>query len=478
LAYERYQRTRDWNGLEGDSVFARRFQEHRRDLPEPDRLLAEAESDTGGIRRSIASHRRVVERFPDFWWGVFSYADQLDHWGPLVGYDVSERKRWLEQTLELNPRFLPGWEHVIWVSAEDGDTVRIARAVAALERLNAGPELRQGYGYDIMPMYRLILEAWRRKGRPAPALLDTVAKELATRSSLVSGEGRSGLLTLCGLPALEIEIDRRVPALDPDSQTLIWSRRSLAHAWAARGAWDSALTAAVGNARAAGTAADSRVALRLAITGAWVGAVSWDEVKRIRESIPAFAHPASPGERTEIAWLDGVAAVGRNDRAALNQALIAVRDTADPDADRLAGSLELLGRAKAGGRGTADSLALLAEDGADRPWDFSTDHPLFGALLNLEAGRLLLEHGDTTRAIRLLVWPAAAIWSHVARLSWALAGLANLERGRVAEAQGHREEALHLYNEFLRRYDMPVAAHRHLVTEAEGAVRRLEGRRE
>jgi hypothetical protein len=218
--------------------------------------------------------------------------------------------------------------------------------------------------------------------------------------------------------------------------------------------------------------------LRLAITGAWVDAISWDEVKRIRETIPALAHPTSGGERTEIAWLDGVAAVGRNDRAALHQALIAVRDTADPDADRLAVSLELLGRVREGGRGTADSLALLAEDGADRPWDFSTYHPLFGALLNLEAGRLLLQHGDTTRATRLLVWPAAAIWSHVARLGGALAGLANLERGRVAEAQGQREEALHRYREFLRRYDLPVAAHRHLVAEAEGAVRRLEGRKE
>jgi tetratricopeptide (TPR) repeat protein len=419
-----------------------------------------------------------VDRFPDFWWGVFSYADQLVHVGPLVGYDVSERKRWLERTLELNPRFLPGWEHLIYVSAEDGDTVRVAHAVAALERLDAGPELRQGWGYDIMPEYRLLLEGWRRRGQFAAALLDTVAKELTTPNSLVSGDQRSGHMLVFGLPALEIEIDRRVPAFDPDSQTLIWSRRSLAHAWAARGAWDSALTAAVGNARAAESAADSRVALRLATMGAWVGAVSWDQVRLIREAIPALAHPASAGERTEIAWLDGIAAVGREDRSALSRSIVAVRDTADPNADRLATSLELLGREKGGDRGVADSLALLAEDRADHERGSDTYHPMLGPLLNLEAGHLLLQRGDTTRAIRLLLWPAASIWAHAARLDWTLAGLANLERGRVAEAQGHREEALHLYHEFLRRYDMPVAAHRHLVTEAEAAVRRLEGRKE
>jgi tetratricopeptide (TPR) repeat protein len=442
-------------------------------------MLAEAEADTGGVRSEIASRRRVVDRFPDFWWGVFRYADWLLHFGSLVGHDPAESKRWLERTLELNPRLLPGWEHFLWVAAADGDTVQVARALAALQRLNAGPDLREGWGFDIMPFYRLILEAWRQKGRPAASQLDTVAKELATPSPLVQAHYSSGDMLQYGWPAVEIELDRRLPAFEPDSERLIWSRRSLAHAWAARGAWDSALTAAVENAHAAGTAADSRVALRLAITGAWVGAVPWDEVKRIREGISALTRRASAGERTDIAWLDGVAAVGREDRAALNQAVIAVRDPADPNADRLAASLELLGRIKEGGRAVADSLASFAEDRADRPRGSNDYHPLLGALLNLEAGRLLLQHGDTTRATRLLLWPAnVENLPHAQRLSWMLAGLVHVERGRVAEAQGQREQALHHYREFLRRYDMPVAAHRHLVTEAEEAVRRLEGRKE
>ena len=84
--------------------------------------------------------------------------------------------------------------------------------------------------------------------------------------------------------------------------------------------------------------------------------------------------------------------------------------------------------------------------------------------------------GDTVRATRLLVWPAnVENIPHAMRLGWMLAGLVHLERGRVAEAQGQRKGALHHYREFLRRYDMPVVAHRHLVTEAQAAVRRLEG---
>ena len=88
---------------------------------------------TLGTRSHIAARCRVAERFPDFWWGGFSCADWLVHFGTLVGYDPSESRRWLERTLELNPRFLPGWDTSIWVTAAEADTVRVARAVAALD---------------------------------------------------------------------------------------------------------------------------------------------------------------------------------------------------------------------------------------------------------------------------------------------------------------------------------------------------------
>ena len=57
-----------------------------------------------------------------------------------------------------------------------------------------------------------------------------------------------------------------------------------------------------------------------------------------------------------------------------------------------------------------------------------------------------------------------------------LAGLAYLERARLLEALGQRELALAAYEQFLRRYDMPLPAHRHLVEGARAAVARLERR--
>ena len=44
--------------------------------------------------------------------------------------------------------------------------------------------------------------------------------------------------------------------------------------------------------------------------------------------------------------------------------------------------------------------------------------------------------------------------------------------------KGRVELARDYYEQFLRRYDMPVEAHRHLVEEASAALARLSGLRE
>jgi hypothetical protein len=49
-----------------------------------------------------------------------------------------------------------------------------------------------------------------------------------------------------------------------------------------------------------------------------------------------------------------------------------------------------------------------------------------------------------------------------------------LLRAQIAQAEGRREEALEYYRLFLRRYDMPVPAHRDLVERARAARAALE----
>ncbi len=56
-----------------------------------------------------------------------------------------------------------------------------------------------------------------------------------------------------------------------------------------------------------------------------------------------------------------------------------------------------------------------------------------------------------------------------------MTGLAYLELARIEEAGGSAPVARDYYEQFLRRYDMPVEAHQEMVEEAKAAYERLGG---
>jgi hypothetical protein len=55
----------------------------------------------------------------------------------------------------------------------------------------------------------------------------------------------------------------------------------------------------------------------------------------------------------------------------------------------------------------------------------------------------------------------------------AVSPLAYLMRARIEEAHGDIRTSMDHYKQFLRRYDAPMPAQRHLVEEARAAVTRL-----
>ena len=102
--------------------------------------------------------------------------------------------------------------------------------------------------------------------------------------------------------------------------------------------------------------------------------------------------------------------------------------------------------------------------------------PGFGvpSITHLEASRLLLEQGDTSRAVKLLVWHEADIpLSAAPPRSQMFAGLAYYELARIEEAQGRHDLARGHYEQFLRRYDLPAPSHQYLVDGAKAALGRL-----
>ena len=99
-------------------------------------------------------------------------------------------------------------------------------------------------------------------------------------------------------------------------------------------------------------------------------------------------------------------------------------------------------------------------------------HRLAAATWLLETG------GDTAEAARLLTWHEAHFSGHQPTWSFVVRPLAYLMLARIEEARGDISAATEHYRQFLRHYDSPMPARRHLVDEALSALARLEGRSE
>ncbi|MDQ3138760.1 MAG: hypothetical protein M3Q93_14370, partial [Gemmatimonadota bacterium] len=424
--------------------------------------------DEPGAGADLRRARQLTERFPDNWFGWFQYADRLHHWGPMLGHPREESRKAFEEALGLNPKVIPAWEHLAQSVLGDHDTLASTRVLKALEDLHSGPALQKEWGSDQMLQFRLLDRLQRADSTGARVLEDSVARDLArNRRGLHHNPG------WFGFPASDVRLYRRMARLGflPEGAAL-----QTAYAWAARGAWDSALVSLDHYVEGAG-AADTLAPLsqyRLAALGAWVGALPAAEASARREA----AHRAFAGlgafERAELALVDGIVAVSRRDRPAL----AAARRAAQASGDSIRGVLDqtlaafdrfLAGDSRQAGKALATLEWRQAED--YYPHNYSR---ILTPIARLAASEWLLASGDTATSTRLLTWVEAdggpGGWG-----KFLLKGLVELQRARIEDARGHPALARAHYRQFLRRYDMPMPTNRHLVDEARQALARLSG---
>ncbi|MBI1722413.1 MAG: protein kinase [Gemmatimonadetes bacterium] len=467
LAYWRYAYARNWNLLEPDTAIVSAYRRHRDALPERERLLVEAElADSASARLGLLEE--VTRRFPDYWPGWMEYADWLVHFAPLLE-PVSERARAaLERTIALNPRLVPAWTHLAWMAVMEGDSVALSRAVTTLQRLGApttGHTLAQ---YESPRVFRVLDRLLRNGGAADPSLVD---------SAVAAMTANDALWLWFGFPAAQIKVSRQVqrrgvPA--PESAFQLWL---IAMSWAARGAWDSAAVALDDYVRAD---PGGRAALRaygLAVAGVWLGALNEAAAVHFRSAAVRDTAHESPAAHSERAWLDGFMAATRGDPARVAAARAALRRSTDSAAALLEGSLSTFETTMSGAPAAAGrALAALERERAERtlaltdPDGLGDNHPFVRALDRLAASRWLLAAGDTATALALLAWHDEVRIPMAAFVSKVLSGLVHLELARIEAARGRVAAARVHYEQFLRRYDMPVAAHRHLVTDARRAL--------
>jgi len=462
-AYFRAVNIAGWAHTEVSPAYVKAYREHRGMLPDRERLLIEAvDLDSGGVwERSRLE--ALVQQHPDYWPAWFLLGDRYVHEYPYLGSTRSDARQSLERAVALSPRLVLAWAHLVLVYQADRDTAAASRALDTLKQLGAAESFRRE-GRDLLLHFRTVHAL--QTGSPAtPALLDSLY-ESGVRIMAAGGELPFEYVTglAAASPAAQVAFNKRLlrALLPPAAADLVRGLVSLN--WAARGAWDSALATM----RLAGTSPESPLELdayRLAVLGAWLGAIPGDRALQHRPT--AVARRSLDSTRVaELAWLDGVLAVTRQDQGGVAMARAAMVGASPVDValfdPALASGVPAMGERLA---------ALELESASDDPWLPLATIRLRRALNRMTAVPLLLAAGDTARALELLTWYQAESGPRTEKI--VVAPFAYLALARIEEARGQRRQARQNYEQFLVRYDMAPEIHRPLVAAAHAAVARL-----
>jgi TolB-like protein len=466
LAYRRRAYARQWVFDEPESLVVAAYRTHRAALPERERLLVEAELAESSSARGVLLNDAAT-RFPDYWPAAMEYADWLVHFGPLLGHSSAEALEALERSVALNPRLVPAWTHVFWMSAYQGDTAASGRALAALALRPASRDL-----WEDSRVLRLLDQLLRTGEFRVPALVDTVAAAIAADAPLWADQNNQFLWF--GFPRAQGDMSTRVIRLRVPPKITAIHRRFVARSWAARGGWDSALVAMDRYADAAPDELAGLDVYALAVVGVWLGVLDSSAAIRRRGPAAQAADRGSVESRAELAWLDGLLAFARQDSRGLAAAREILKRAGRPGRDVLGRSLDAFADELAGARRrAAHALAALEWERAERTGfvdSVDDHHPYLTAVNRLAASRWLGAEGDTAEAARLLTWHEAMRLPRSGEVGAMFSALAYLEAGRLEHGRGHLDLARYHYAQFLRRYDQPVPAHRQLVEEAKAAL--------
>ena len=452
LAGARYLDAMDYSARPVDPAFREMIWEHREALPERQRALMEA-GRADSLSQLLEQTREVAERYPDSWRAWFAFADQLIHNGMFLGETQEEARAAIERAVALNPTSSTLWQHLFWMALADRDTAATRTATDRLDDLGADSTSLAEVGLDQLRLYRFLQGLAATGDEPDPAATDALARQLVDYEGPLDLSRLGGEVLAYGFPRGETALEERTLALPVPAAARRGALRSIAHALAARGAWDSALVAMDEYVAAASGSEPLLVAWRLATIGQWLGALPADAGAAWRESL-ARGPELDPSSRAELAWLDGVAATRRGDTQALAEAgsRLATWIATAPDgrdtvaAAHLSRSLEALSLGVAG-RTTeaADALRELERDRAQRFW-FRREgnaHPYLTAVNRLSAADWLLDAGRAGDAEPLLRWYESVqfpAW-RAARADGTLRASIHLRRARAADALGREAEA-------------------------------------
>jgi hypothetical protein len=178
--------------------------------------------------------KAAADTWREFYLASFLLGDEIFHRGPLHGHRRHEALEPMQKVIDLRPDFAPGWEHLAWLLASEGDSLRAKAAVDSV------PYDRAGAGLSMV--LRLMLQLgyqWRFLSPEAAA----AASDDALSIPLVASDYRTpagGRLMMTvdaprGAVGLGVALERRRVRPEALRNGLV----AEAHGWAALGRLDS-----------------------------------------------------------------------------------------------------------------------------------------------------------------------------------------------------------------------------------------------
>ncbi|MEJ2504471.1 MAG: hypothetical protein P8177_14360, partial [Gemmatimonadota bacterium] len=308
FAYWRSLYPRVYEGSRADPEILADIYEHRDELPVVDRLLVEAHR-TATLRERLPLLEEATELAPTHWSAWYTLANLLIHHAPYVGTTYRDSRAALDRVTALNPSYASAWIHLFWIVVHQRDTAAVRDVMGHLRQFVEPGDFQ--FDPDREFYYGTTARAVTAGDRLRPDDLSGVADYATAYTGPLPPSAFGTGLLIMGLPRSTVQLADTVLARRPGAALTTSMWRGKAYAWAGRGAWDSTTVAVDRWVSTGGSWPDRLNGYGLLAAGAALDVLDPGVAGARRpDRVP---EDASPEERAELAWLDGIVAYAAGD---------------------------------------------------------------------------------------------------------------------------------------------------------------------
>lgn len=460
FAYYRNRLARGWISLPADTELNATLLQHAAELPPRERelvLISTSATLSERVRRSKA----LAERYPTYAPAVEAYADVLIHHAIRLGFDVRDAIRPWQDVVRLMPGDYEAANHLVWACAQGGDFPCARTAVAHFDSLVSSDSAPRGQ--RAMARYMSIV-----LNPPGPRTRDSLLKVSRADSVnvppfVITTFAGSAIAANPGLPVfLDSVLADESKAL-PEA-TRARAEPALRMLRSERGDWT-----AVMQLRDQPSVNDIAT-LRGFILAEAQGAMPPNAKTAQLAAAFAARSSTSAAGRDEAEWISAVNALLRGDTSSVRRQLVAFSRDTSRRARFAARSLRGLMTGVDGNHAAAaESLLVLERAHGDSTFKL---YAAFG-VDRIMAAQWLTESKQYAAADSLLSFTMGGGIGVAGNVAATLFAHATLQRSRIAEALGRRDDAVRFASVFANLYDLAQPSERPLVVEARQRMERL-----